>query len=57
MGDLFRVSLSAEGMIKVTPRIGVTCLFSRAMTPIAEAYIITNPQYQVRLGVTYYFRK
>ena len=57
MGDLFRVSLSIEGKYLITDRIGITGLFSRAMTPISEVYIIPNPQYQIRLGFTYQFLK
>ncbi|MFK7785681.1 MAG: hypothetical protein AB8B56_11225 [Crocinitomicaceae bacterium] len=56
-GDLFRVSLSLESTFDLTPRLGITLLLSRAMTPITNAYIITNPQYQVRLGLIYQFLK
>lgn len=52
-GDLFRVCLSAEGSYQLTNRFQLNCLLSRAMTPITDAYLITNPQYQVRLGVAY----
>jgi hypothetical protein len=52
-GDLFRISLSIESTYNLTERLGITFLLSRAMTPITNAYIITNPQYQARLGLTY----
>ena len=56
-GDLFRISLSAESTYFLNKNLGITFLLSRAMTPITEAYIIYNPQYQVRLGVIYKFLK
>lgn len=56
-GDLFRISLSLESSYSLTKSLGVTFLLSRAMTPITEAYIIPNPQYQVRLGLVYQFIK
>lgn len=56
-GDLFRVCLSLESSYFITENLGFTALVSRAMTPITEAYIITNPQYQVRLGLVYRFIK
>lgn len=52
-GDLFRVCLSAEGSYALSKKLAFTALVSRAMTPITEAYILTNPQYQVRIGLTY----
>lgn len=56
-GDLFRVSLSLESKYYLTEQFGITLLLSRAMTPITNAYIITNPQYQVRLGLIYQLLK
>lgn len=56
-GDLFRVSLSLESKLHLTKRLGITFLMSRAMTPISNAYIISNPQYQARLGLIYQFIK
>ena len=56
-GDLFRISLSVESTFHLTKRFGITLLLSRAMTPITNAYIITNPQYQGRLGLVYQFLK
>lgn len=56
-GDLFRISLSLESTFHLTERLGITLLFSRAMTPITYAYIFTNPQYQARLGLIYQFLK
>ncbi|MCH2224120.1 MAG: hypothetical protein MK066_05070 [Crocinitomicaceae bacterium] len=56
-GDLFRLSLSLEGKYKISEKLGLTCLFSCAMTPISEVYILINPQYQVRLGLTYQITK
>ena len=52
-GDLFRISLSLESTYHLTERLGITFLMSRAMTPITNAYIISNPQYQARLGLIY----
>ncbi|MDG1331807.1 MAG: hypothetical protein P8P74_05730 [Crocinitomicaceae bacterium] len=56
-GDLFRISLSLESTCYIIERLGITLLLSRAMTPITNAYIITNPQYQARLGLIYQFLK
>ena len=56
-GDLFRISLSLESTFYLTKRFGITLLLSRAMTPITNSYIITNPQYQGRLGLIYQFLK
>lgn len=56
-GDLFRVCLSLESSYFITEKLGFTALVSRAMTPITEVYIITNPQYQIRLGLVYRFFK
>ncbi|MCR9174174.1 MAG: hypothetical protein NXI10_16880 [bacterium] len=52
-GDLFRVNLAAETQYSFTERLSAIILVSRAMTPITEAYIFTNPQYQFRVGVNY----
>lgn len=56
-GDLFRISLSLESSYFFTDKLGLTFLLSRAMTPITEAYVISNPQYQARLGLIYQFLK
>lgn len=52
-GDLFRVSLATEGMFQLTDKFSLLGAFSRAMTPITPAYIFSNPQYQVRIGLNY----
>jgi len=52
-GDLFRVCLSLQSSYFLSDRFGLNVLVSRAMTPITEAYILTNPQYQVRFGLMY----
>jgi hypothetical protein len=52
-GDLFRVSLATEVMFQLTDKFAILGLFSRAMTPITPAYIFSNPQYQIRIGLNY----
>ncbi len=52
-GDLFRINLAAELMYPLSDRLFGTILVSRAMTPITNAYIFTNPQYQFRVGLNY----
>ena len=52
-GDLFRVNLAAELCYSVNNKLSASLLVSRAMTPITEAYIFTNPQYQFRIGISY----
>lgn len=52
-GDLFRVNLAAEVSYSFHERFNATLLVSRAMTPITNAYIFTNPQYQFRVGLNY----
>lgn len=52
-GDLFRVNLAAELEYSLTKKVKSTLLVSRAMTPITNAYIFTNPQYQFRIGFNY----
>lgn len=52
-GDLFRVNLAAELAYSFNEKFYSTVLVSRAMTPITNAYIFTNPQYQFRVGLNY----
>ena len=52
-GDLFRVNLAAEVAYSFHERFYATVLVSRAMTPITNAYIFTNPQYQFRVGLNF----
>jgi hypothetical protein len=53
--DLIRHSVSLEMGYALKDKLHVTLLYNRAYYPITDAYVIFNPQNQLRLGLTYQF--
>lgn len=53
--DLLRHSVSLEMGYALKDKLHVTLLYNRAYYPITDAYVIFNPQNQLRLGLTYQF--
>ncbi|MFT4754992.1 MAG: hypothetical protein ACI9GM_000994 [Salibacteraceae bacterium] len=51
--DLFRFSFQGEIYYPVFDRIDVSVLYSIALTPLSDHYLLINPQHQIAFGLKY----
>lgn len=52
-GDMFRYALSFEGAYKLAKRWEASFVYSRALSPIIDQYILFNPINQLRFGINF----
>lgn len=51
--DLFRYSFQTEFFYPIATKIDALVHYSLAFTPLADLYLVTNPQHQLMLGLRY----
>lgn len=51
--DLFRYAVQGEFYYPITEKWDASFRYSIAMTPLSDHYLITNPQHQIQIGLTY----
>ncbi len=53
--DLFRYSFQVESSYFIWKGLAVRALYSIALSPLSDHYLVTNPQHQLAVGVYYKF--